>query len=404
MEKQLILTLNGGSSSLKFAGYQISNLSVPLFRGKFERLGTEHTRFSFSNQDKPAETERVSLVDGRTAAEFLLGHLDEVGFLDQIAGVGHRLVHGGSQYYRPAIVDSALIKALGELSVFSPEHLPAEISIVELCRDRLPAVPQVACFDTAFHHGMPAVARRIPIPRRYAAKGIQRYGFHGLSCSYVLEELERQAGDAAAGGRLILAHLGNGASLTAVHKRQSIDTTMGFTPASGVPMSSRSGDIDPGLVLFLSQTEGMDARTFHRMANTESGLLGVSETSSDIKELLRIETGDIRAAEAVALFCYRIRQSIGALAASLGGLDTLIFTGGIGEHAAAIRERICADLGFLGIALHPGENARNAAVISRPEAETTVRVIATNEESVIVKTVVAMLNGMGTTGRNSPHG
>ena len=288
-------------------------------------------------------------------------------------------------------VDEEMIQELRNISVYAPEHLPSEIKMIDLCWERLPKIPQIACFDTAFHRGMPAVARIMAIPRRFMAKGVERYGFHGLSYTYLMEALQRQAGMEAASGRVILAHLGNGASLAAVHEGKSIDTSMGFTPAAGVPMSTRAGDLDPGLVLYLAQTEGMDAKSFHRMVNEESGLLGISEISSDLRDLLDREASDVRAAEAVAVFCYGVRKCIGAFSAALGGLDTLVFSGGIGENSAVIRERICGDLGFLGIELDPRRNEDSAPIISTSGSRVAVRVIATDEEAVIVGAVAAIL-------------
>jgi acetate kinase len=257
--------------------------------------------------------------------------------------------------------------------------------------ERHPALPQVACFDTAFHGTMPRVARTLPIPRRLEAKGVRRYGFHGLSYSFLMEELRRVAGARASRGRVILAHLGNGASMAAVRKGGSIDTTMGFTPAAGLVMSTRSGDLDPGIVGFLARTEGMTAPEFQKMVNRDSGLLGVSGTSSDMRDLLGRESRDIRAAEAVALFCYQARKWIGAYAAALGGLDTLVFSGGIGENSPAVRARICRGLGFLGVALDARRNAANAPVISRPAGRVAVRVIRTDEELMIARSVMRTL-------------
>jgi len=263
--------------------------------------------------------------------------------------------------------------------------------MIELIGERVPGLLQVACFDTAFHRDMPRVARILPIPRRFTEKGVERYGFHGLSYAFLMEELARVAGDKAAQGRVILAHLGNGASLAAVRGGKSIDTSMGFTPAAGVPMSTRSGDLDPGLVWYLAQTEHMSAQQFHRMVNHESGLLGVSETSSDLRDLLDREANDVRAAEAVALFCYQVRKWIGAFAAALGGLDTLVFAGGIGENASVIRARICEDLGFLGIKLDGKRNAVGEALISADGSHAQVRVIRTDEDVIIAKAVFRIL-------------
>ena len=252
-----------------------------------------------------------------------------------------------------------MIGELRRLSPFDPEHMPEDILLIEAFQRRFPALPQVACFDTAFHHDLPRVARMLPIPRRYEAQGVRRYGFHGLSYAFLMEELARLGDPAATAGRVILAHLGNGASLAAVRGGKPVDTSMSFTPTAGVPMSTRSGDLDPGLGWYLARTENMSAEQFNAMVNFKSGLLGISETSSDMRDLLQCEAKDVRAAEAVALFCYQVKKWIGAFAAALGGLDTLVFAGGIGENAATVRARICEGLGFLGIEL---DHARNAGM------------------------------------------
>jgi acetate kinase len=283
------------------------------------------------------------------------------------------------------------VEALRQLSPFDPEHLPEEILLTEAFHRRFPKLPQLACFDTAFHHDLPRVAQLLPIPRRYDQRGVRRYGFHGLSCTYLMEELARVAGPKAAAGRVILAHLGNGASVTAVRGGKSIDTSMSFTPTAGLPMSTRSGDLDPGISWYLSREENVTARQFHHMINHESGLLGVSETSSDMRELLSREKKDVRAAEAVALFCYQTKKWICALSGALEGLDTLIFAGGIGENAFPARERICAGLEFLGIDFDAKQNAAGAEVISAKGSRVTVRVIRTDEELVIAQTVCRIL-------------
>ena len=272
-----------------------------------------------------------------------------------------------------------------------PDHLPGEIRLIEMLRQRHPSLPQLACFDTAFHHDMPRLAQLLPIPRRYEALGLRRYGFHGLSYAYLMEELERIAGAEAARGRVILAHLGGGASLAAVHAGRCIDTSMAFTPTAGLPMATRSGDLDPGIAAHLARTEGLTTQRFYEMANHESGLLGISETSGDMRDLLAAEAGDVRAAEAVALFCYQAKKWIGAYAAALGGVDTLVFAGGIGEHAAPVRDRICGGLGFLGIELDPARNSLHADVISNPAGKATVRVIRTDEELMIARSVCRWL-------------
>jgi len=263
--------------------------------------------------------------------------------------------------------------------------------LMEVFRQRYPDLPQVACFDTAFHRDMPRVARILAIPRRFEAKGVQRYGFHGLSYGYLMEELARVAGTEAAQARVILAHLGNGASLTAVRGGRSIDTSMGFTPTAGLPMSTRSGDLDPGLVWYLARSERMTAEQFHQMVNQESGLLGVSEISPDMRDLLAREGDDVRAAEAVALFCYQAKKWIGSFAAALGGLDTLVFAGGIGENAPVVRQRVCDGLAFLGIRLDETRNRANAPVISADASPAAVRVIRTDEEAMIARAVSRLL-------------
>jgi acetate kinase len=310
---------------------------------------------------------------------------------DALTAVGHRVVHGGPKYYKPQRITAEMVNELKQLRPFDPDHMPEEILLTEAFHRRFPDLPQVACFDTAFHHDLPRVAQMLPIPRHYEAQGVRRYGFHGLSYEFLMEELARLAGADAAQGRVILAHLGNGASLAAVHDGKSVDTSMSFTPTAGVPMSTRTGDLDPGLVWYLARTEKMSSKEFNDMVNFQSGLLGISETSSDMRELLQREKEDVRAAEAVALFCYQAKKWIGSFAAALGGIETLVFSGGIGENAPAVRARICDGLGFLGIELEEKHNAANEGVISAASSRVVVRVIRTNEEQIIAKTVCQVL-------------
>ncbi len=330
---------------------------------------------------------RVTAPDHTAAVVVLMDWIEEHSGRDGLTAVGHRVVHGGPDYSEPERVTAEMIEELRRFSPFDPEHLPFEIELIEAFRQRHPALPQVACFDTAFHRTMPRVASLLPIPRRYEAAGVRRYGFHGLSYEFLMEELVRLGDPAAATGRVILAHLGNGASLAAVHDGKSIDTSMSFTPTAGLVMSSRSGDLDPGLVSYLARSEQMSAAQFQEMVNHESGLLGVSQTSSDMRDLLDRETKDVRAAEAVALFCYQARKWIGAFAAALGGLDTLVFAGGIGENAPPVRERICDGLGFLGVELDRQRNAKSAPLISSDAGPVKVRVIRTDEELMIARSV-----------------
>jgi acetate kinase len=338
-----------------------------------------------------SERRKIQAAHHKDSVDPLITWLEQKITITDLVAIGHRVVHGGPRYSEPQQLTPEVMGELRRLSPYDPEHLPAEIELIETLGQRYPSLPQVACFDTAFHRDMPRVARLLPIPRRYDAAGVQRYGFHGLSYAYLMEELRRIAPHEAQ-GRVILAHLGNGASMAAVRGGKSIDTSMGFTPTAGLPMSTRSGDLDPGLLSYLSRTEGMTVEQFHMMVNRQSGLLGVSETSSDLRDLLASEPHDPRAAEAVALFCYQAKKWIGSFAAALGGLDTLVFSGGIGENSAVVRARICEGLGFLGVALDEALNLAGATVISKEESRVTVRVIPTDEESEIARSVLQLLD------------
>lgn len=392
-----VLTINGGSSSIKFALYQRDDPPKRGLQGKIDRIGLPGTSFAFHDQIRDQrESQVIGDRDHAAAAHFLCDWLAQrIGF-DSIGAVGHRIVNGGAHFHEPQAVTRALLDELRRIGAYAPEHLPVEIAMIDLFNERVPGLLQVACFDTAFHRNMPRVARILPIPRRFQADGVERYGFHGLSYAYLTEELARVAGAEAALGKVVLAHLGNGASLAAVRDGKGIDTSMGFTPAAGVPMSTRSGDLDPGLVWYFAQTEHMTAQQFHQMINHQSGLLGISETSSDLRDLLKRESGDIRAAEAVALFCYQVKKWIGAFAAALGGLDTLVFAGGIGENSSLVRSRICEGLGFFGIQLDEIRNAAGEPVISADASRAKVRVIRTDEDIVIAKAVFRILGGTET--------
>jgi acetate kinase len=314
----------------------------------------------------------------------------ELPAFKNLHAVGHRIVNGGG-HTSPQRITPEFIVDLRRIGPFDPEHVSREIELIESVSRRLPQAPQVACFDTAFHAQMPRVAKLLPIPRRYADQGVLRTGFHGLSYQYLLGELLRCGEAAATRGSIVLAHLGNGASLAAVRDGVSIDTSMGFTPASGLVMSTRSGDLDPGLPSYLARTEQMTADRFAAMVNHESGLLGVSETSSDVRDLLACEAQDQRAAEALALFCYQAKKCLGAYAAVLGGLDLLVFAGGIGENSAPVRTRICAGLEFLGLELDADANERGAALISSQRSRVRVRVMHTDEEKMVAEQTLQVL-------------
>ena len=386
-----ILTINGGSSSIKFALFQVEEPLKRGLHGKVDRIGLPGTKLTFNDVDgKPPVSHNLDAADHKSAVNFLIDWFPTRPGFASVRALGHRVVHG-MKHTEPEIVSQELLDELHRISPNDPDHLPREIELIEAFRQRHPKLPQVACFDTAFHQTMPRVAKLLPIPRRFDAKGIQRYGFHGLSYAYLMEELARLGDPAATKGRVILAHLGNGASLAAVRDGQSVDTSMGFTPTGGLVMSTRAGDLDPGLAPYLARTEQLTTKQFYEMVNHQSGMLGVSETSSDMRDLCALEATDVRAAEAVALFCYQAKKWIGSFAAALGGLDTLVFAGGIGENVPSVRARICEKLDFLGIEINEARNAENAPVISADKAHVTVRVIRTNEELMIARSVGRLL-------------
>jgi acetate kinase len=387
-----ILTINGGSSSIKFALFETGGSLRRTVEGGIERIGLPQATLRVKGSNQADNFSRLVTASDHTAAvTALMDWIEERNGRDTLTAVGHRVVTGGPKYSKPKQISEEMIEDLHGLSPFDPEHLPEEVLLIEAIHDRFPDLPQVACFDTAFHHDLPRVAQLLPIPRRYEAQGVRRYGFHGLSYAFLMGELARLVGSEAAQGRVILAHLGNGASLAAVRDGKSVDTSMSFTPTAGVPMSTRSGDLDPGLVWYLARTGNMSAKQFNEMVNFKSGLLGISETSSDMRDLLKCETQDVRAAEAVAMFCYQVKKWIGAFAAALGGLDTLVFAGGIGENAPTIRARICEGLRFLGIELEGKRNAANEGVISASASRVAVRVIHTDEEWMIANMVCGVL-------------
>ncbi len=365
---RFLLVLNMGSSSLKFAVFDAERPSRALAGGNVER--------------SPGAKDCLGPVLKKAAAAIGKG---------QWAAIGHRIVHGGPNLSEPCIVGPKVTAELRRLIPFAPEHLPAEIALIKQVSKKFPRVPQVACFDTAFHRDLPRVAQQLPIPRRYESDGVRRYGFHGLSFEFLRGELIRLGDSAVASGRVILAHLGNGASMAALKGGSCVDTSMAFTPAAGLIMGTRSGDLDPGLLAFLAKQGAMSPDRLNRLVNHESGMLGVSGTSADMRALHKLEKKDVRAAEAVALFCQQAKKWIGSFAAVLGGLDTLVFAGGIGEHDAPVRARICSGLGFLGLELDGALNEGGAPIISSRLSRVTVRVIATDEELVIARAASRLL-------------
>jgi acetate kinase len=384
------MTLNGGSSSIKFALFESDN--VRLLTGTIDRIGLPNSTFAVkTGPEKKADQQAITAADHEQAVGHLLKWLESQDFLKNVSAVGHRIVHGGPRYREPQRITPDIVNELRRLSPIDPAHLPGEIALIEAVSKRHPNLPQVACFDTAFHQTMPRVAKLLPIPRKCDAEGVQRFGFHGLSYAYLMEELSRVAGPDAALGRVILAHLGNGASMAAVKEGKSIDTSMSFTPTAGIVMGTRSGDLDPGVLVYLMHRDKLSADQVDELVNKQSGLIGISESSSDMRDLLARQGSDVRAAEAVSAFCYSAKKWIGAFAAALGGLDTLAFSGGIGEHAPEVRARICDGLAFLGIHVDEDRNKANAPVISRDGSPTAVRVIPTDEELMIAKLVRRVL-------------
>lgn len=391
IKKACILIINGGSSTIRFALYAADDAITRLFHGKIDRIGLPDATLTYNVEGKNKKnTLPIDAPDNNMASTYLMNWLEKRIEFASVKSVAHRIVHG-MHHTQSERITPELLDELRQFIPYDPDHLPNEIELIETFLQHYPALMQVACFDTAFHTTMPRVAKTLPIPRRFDTEGIQRYGFHGISYSYLMEELTRIESSETAHGRVILAHLGNGASMAAVSEGKSIDTSMGFTPAGGLVMSSRSGDLDPGVVWYMMQSEKLSPEKFNHLINHDSGLLGVSEISSDMRDLLEQETNDFRAAEAVALFCYQAKKWLGAFVAALGGLDIMVFTGGIGENSPQIRSRICKGLQCFGIELDEKRNDANAPVISTDNSRVTVRVINTDEEWMMAKTVRQML-------------
>ncbi|SFH56899.1 acetate kinase [Planctomicrobium piriforme] len=375
---EYLLTINTGSSSVKFAVYSFEPDAppAPCWQGSIDRLLP-------SPKNAGGTTKNVF----EQLLEWISAHLS----INDIVAVGHRMVHGGPRCHSATWLDNEKLDYLTSCIPLAPNHLPSQLELIWRFLEKLPDIPQAGCFDTAFHAGLPRVASLLPIPRAIQGDQLRRYGFHGLSYAYLMEELQLVAGTAAANGKVILAHLGNGASMAAVRQGKSLDTSMSLTPAAGLVMGTRTGDVDPGLLLYLLRQRHMTVEQLDRMVTWESGLLGVSETSSDMRDLLKRRETDVRAAEAVDLFCYQARKLLGAYAAAMGGLDTVVFSGGIGEHAPEVRRLICQQLEFFGIKLDNAKNLANAGVISAADAKVKVRVIPTNEEIMIAREVKQLL-------------
>ena len=387
-----VLALNAGSSSLKVALFALEPGSERcLARGEVERIGRSAQTTSLTLSDEDGREVLARVVECHDHVGALSAALDALvaASFPRPDAIGHRLVHGGPDHVAPSRVDASLRAALGDLVRFAPLHLPAELAILDAATARYPGLPEIACFDTAFHRTLPEVAERLPLPRELFDAGVRRYGFHGLSYEYIVETV-----GAATLGRAVIAHLGSGASMAAVMDGRSIDTTMALTPASGLMMGTRSGDLDPGVLVHLMTQHGYGAPELDSLVNARSGLLGVSGTTADMKQLLDASAHDEHAALAVEMFCYVARKSIGALAAALGGIDTLVFTGGIGERASEVRERIARGLVHIGIALDPKRNARSESLLSLADSSCRVLLVRADEERMIARHVARVLSGV----------
>jgi len=383
-----ILTINAGSSSIKFALYKKQDDLVQQLSGVIERIGLTDAVFTIKEQNNNSK-QKINAPDLHTAIVFLIEWMEKQEWFHHTNAIGHRIVHG-MHHTHAEIVTDVLLNELNNISNYDPDHLPAEIQIIQLIKQRYPDILQVACFDTSFHTTIPIVAKKIAIPKKYYEEGLQRYGFHGISYSYLLQQLKKDD-EVRSYGRVILAHLGNGASMAGVKNGKCMDTTMGFTPAGGLVMSTRSGDIDPGTAWYLMQ-KGIDAKKFNDIINHQSGLLGISGISADMYDLLQLKKENENAALAVDIFCYQAKKYIGAYTAALGGLDILVFSGGIGEHSPEVRSEICNDLEFMGIELDEIKNMNNELIISTEASKVTVRVIKTNEEVMIASMVDDILD------------
>ncbi|MEJ0104182.1 MAG: acetate/propionate family kinase [Bacteroidota bacterium] len=387
-----VFVINAGSSSIKFALYETEPSLLQLLYGQVENIGHSNACLTWTNNlINEKKSINIDAVNYDTAVKHLGEWLKNQADFVSIKAIGHRIVHG-MNHSKPALITAGLLSDIKKIIAYDPEHLPLELKLIDFFTQYHPGIPQIACFDTSFHTGMPDVAKLLPIPKQYRAKGIQRYGFHGLSYAYLVEELGRLQNTPVAPGKIILAHLGNGASLAAVKNGKSMDTSMGFTPASGLTMSTRTGDLDPGVAWYLMQAENLSPEQFSKLINHESGLLGISGTSGDMRELIKNRKEDIHAAEAVDFFCYQVKKWIGSFTAVLGGLDTLVFSGGIGEHSPEVRRQVCDGLQFLGIELDETRNEKNESIISADRSKACVRVIHTNEELMIAKLVCKVLN------------
>ncbi|TFE66075.1 acetate kinase [Methylacidiphilum sp. Yel] len=387
-KQALILTVNSGSTSIKISIFDSETESLVL-HGTIERIGITNSLFQFKNREGEIIAEELlQLKDHDEAIAKLFSFLKKHRLESSLLAVGHRIVHGGQLFQEPRLVTSEMLENLKELIPLAPDHLPSQILAIESFRKHIPQTKNICCFDTAFHKTIPHYARHYALPKSLRNMGIIRYGFHGLSCEYVMEELQEKEKEKAL-GKIIIAHLGGGASLTAVYNGQSIDTTMGFSPLSGLIMGTRCGDLDPGAVLYLIKEKGFRATELYDLLNKQSGLLGLSGKSPNMKDLLEDSTKEAK--EAVNTFVYQAKKFLGAFITILNGLDILVFTGGIGENSAQIREKICKNLDFWAIQLDPLKNQAHNEIISTEKSSTKIRIVKTNEELIIARRTLQLL-------------
>jgi acetate kinase len=379
-DETVVLALNSGSSSLKVALYLLRGKSEErLAQGAAEGLGNKDGRVWLRKRKQSVFDESRGFADASQAADYLLSVLEREG-LPAPSVVGHRIVHGGPRLRSHQRITPEVLRELEEAVPFAPLHLPPALDVVRHALQRFPDVAHIACFDTVFHHTLPEYAARLPLPQEFWERGLRRYGFHGLSCESIVHAL----GDQLA-SRTVIAHLGNGCSVTAVRDGASVETTMGLTPTGGVIMGTRSGDLDPGVILHLARVENYSAEQLDSLLNHKAGLLGISGETSDMRRLLEMANENPRASLAVEMFCYQLRKAIGAMAAVLGGLELLVFSGGIGERAAPVRRQICSGLKYLGIALDDAANQGNESTISSAKSQCRVAVIESDEDLQIAR-------------------
>lgn len=388
----MLLIVNPGSSSLKVALYDDAGVDV-IGSVSVEGIGSAKATLLPGGVFDEQALQHIAAPNHTAAAETALEWLTSALPAFTVDAIGYRVVHGGDRFREPALVDDEAVEYLRSIVALAPNHMPCAVDCITAFRSIYPNASHVACFDTSFFAGLPELARTLPIPKAIAAEGVRRYGFHGLSYQYLLGNFRENEGEEAARGRIVMAHLGSGCSLTACKDGQPIDTTMGFTPVSGIPMSTRTGDLEPGVLLYLQREKGMSVDEVATLITSQSGLLGISDDTADMYYLLQHQAENPSSALAVEYFCYAIRKQIGAYAAAMSGIDSIIFAGGIGERSTEIRARVLDQLGFLGITINAESNQRSDRLISTPESSVGVHVIPTREEQMIVTQTITMHKG-----------